>query len=382
MQNNIPEYKIGIIGFGFIGKVHAYGYLNFPLFYDPLKFNAKVTHICTSRMETAEKGCSQIGAEIATTDYHDITENPAIDIVHICSPNNLHLDAILSAMKHNKHIYCDKPLVANAQEAEKIEAALADYTGIAQMTFQLRFYPAVMRAKQLIDEGFLGRILEFRSCFLHAGSVDPEAPLKWKLSAEAGGGIIADIGSHLFDLIQYLIGDYAEITAETQIAYSHRPATGEPETMIPVEVADNVVMLAKMQNGALGTMQATKLATGTEDEVRFEIHGTKGAIRFNGTEPHYLEIFDQTAQTAPIGGISGWTKVATGQKYPEPAGFPGGKLQIGWIRHHMACLYNFMESVVAGTPGDPGLKQGIFIQKMMGKVEQSAKNKNWVKVND
>ncbi|MCF6175730.1 MAG: Gfo/Idh/MocA family oxidoreductase [Victivallaceae bacterium] len=382
MKNSISEYKVGIIGFGFIGKVHAYGYLNFPLFYDPLNFNAKITHICTSRMGTAEKGCQQIGAQVATTDYRDITENPDIDIVHICSPNNLHLDALLSAMKHNKHIYCDKPLVANADEAEQIEAALADYKSTAQMTFQLRFYPAVIRAKQLIDEGFLGQILEFRSCFLHAGSVDPQAPLKWKLSAEAGGGIIADLGSHLFDLIHYLIGNYAEIMAETQIAYPERPATDNPEKMIPVEVADNVIMLAKMQNGALGTIQATKLATGTEDEIRFEIHGTKGAIRFNGTEPHYLEIFDQTTQAAPIGGVAGWTKVATGQKYPEPAGFPGGKLQIGWIRHHMACLYNFMESVVACTPGNPGLEQGIYIQKMMDKVEQSAQTKTWVIIND
>jgi predicted dehydrogenase len=380
MKKNIPEYKVGIIGFGFIGKVHAYGYLNFPLFYDPLPFRAKVTHICTSRMETAEKGCQQIGADIATTDYRDITENPDIDIVHICSPNNLHLAALLSAMKHQKHIYCDKPLTANVAEAEQIAAALDDYQGTAQMTFQLRFYPAVMRAKQLIDEGFLGRVLEFRSCFLHAGSADPQAPLKWKLSAEAGGGIIADLGSHVFDLIHYLIGDYAEITAETQIAYPERPAVGNSNKMIPVEVADNVVMLAKMANGALGTIQATKLATGTEDEVRFEIHGTKGAIRFNGTEPHYLEIFDQTAQATPLGGVAGWTKVATGQKYLAPAGFPGGKLQIGWMRHHLACLYNFMDCVVTGEKANPGLEQGIFIQNMMAKVEQSAKTKTWIEI--
>lgn len=382
MTNSTPKYNVGIIGFGFIGKVHAYGYLNFPLFYDPLGFDAKITHVCTSKMETAEKGCSQIGAEVATVEYRDITENPDIDIVHICSPNNLHLDAIISAMKHNKHIYCDKPLCVNVEEANIIESALKDYSGTAQMTFQLRFYPAVMRAKQLIDEGFLGRVLEFRASFLHAGSVDANIPLKWKLSADAGGGIIADLGSHVFDLLHYLIGDYDEIIAETQIAHSHRPSLENPNKIVPVEVADNVVMIARMKNGALGTIEATKLATGTEDEVRFEIHGTKGAIRFNGTEPHYLEIFDQTAKREPIGGVSGWTKIATGQKYPSPAGFPGGKLQIGWIRHHMASLYDFMENIVAKKEGNPGLEQGTFIQRMMAKVEESAKNRTWIKVND
>ncbi len=203
--------------------------------------------------------------------------------------------------------------------------------------------------------------------------------MKWKLSAAAGGGIIADLGSHIFDLMHYLLGDYDELCAATQIAYPERPAADNPNRKVKVEVADNVVMLAKMRNGALGTMSATKLATGTEDEVRFEIHGNRGALRFNGSAPHFLEIFDATAPTSPIGGKSGWTRVATGQKYPLPAGFPGGKLQIGWIRHHMACLYNFMEDVVAGRPGNPGLEQGIFIQRLMDRVEESAQNKSWLK---
>ena len=220
-------YRAGIIGFGFIGKVHAYGHLNLPLFYDPLPFRTRITHVCTARPETAEKAREQVNAEVATTDFRAITENPDIDIVHICTPNNLHREELLSAIGQQKHIYCDKPLVVNLAEAREIEAALAGYTGTAQMTLQNRFFPATMRAKQLLDEGFIGQPLEFRAAYLHAGSADPSAPLKWKLSEEAGGGVIADLGSHILDLVHYLLGDYAALMASTKIAYPEAPVGGQ-----------------------------------------------------------------------------------------------------------------------------------------------------------
>ena len=155
----MKTYNVGILGFGFIGKVHAYGHLNIPLFYDPPPCATRISHVCTSRIETAERGRAQIGADVATTDFRAVTENPDIDIVHICTPNHLHKDALLSAMAHNKHIYCDKPIVAELDEVPPIQAALEQYTGVAQMTFQNRFFPATMRAWQLVEEGFLGDLL-------------------------------------------------------------------------------------------------------------------------------------------------------------------------------------------------------------------------------
>lgn len=121
----MKTYKVGILGFGFIGKVHAYGYVNLPLFYDPVPLPARITHVVTSRIETAEKGRQLIGADVAATDYRAVTENPEIDIVHICTPNHLHKDAMLSAMRHGKHIYCDKPLAATMDEARQIRTQWA-----------------------------------------------------------------------------------------------------------------------------------------------------------------------------------------------------------------------------------------------------------------
>ncbi len=375
----MDEYRVGIIGFGFMGKVHAYGYRNLPLFYDPVPLRARITHVCTSRAETARKAAATVGADHAVTDFREITENPDVDIVHVCTPNHLHKDALLSAMAHGKHIYCDKPLVATLAEADEIASALPGYEGTAQMALQNRFFPATMRARQLVDEGLFGEVLEFRASYLHGGSADPKAPLKWKLSAAAGGGVIADLGSHVFDLVHFLLGDFDSVLAATHTAYPHRPALGDPERMCPVDAEDCVMALVRMHGGALGTIEATKLATGSEDELRVEVHGSRGALRFNGMDAHHLEVYDATLPDRPAGGDRGWKRIDAGQRYPAPAAaFPGPKLQIGWIRSHMACLANFLQAVHAGEPGDPGLQQGIYLQRVIDRVRASATASTWM----
>jgi predicted dehydrogenase len=372
-------YHVGILGFGMIGKVHAYGYRNLPLFYDPVPLEARITHVVTSRPETAAKARRILDAEAAGTDFREVTENPAIQIVHICTPNHCHREALLSALRHQKHIYCDKPLVATMDEAEAIRQALAGYRGTAQMTFQNRFFPATLRAKQLIDAGLLGQPLEFRACYLHAGSANADAPLKWKLTAAAGGGVIADLASHVLDLVAHFLGPLAAVMAQTKIAYPQRPSTADPGQTAAVDAEDCVLALARTRSGAVGTIEATKLATGTEDELRLEIHGSRGAVRFNNMDPHHLEIYTAGAADQPLGGLRGWTRIDCGQRYPPPAsGFPSAKSSIGWLRSHVACLANFLQAVAEGRPAEPGLEQGIYVQHLMDCLRRSAQANRWV----
>ncbi len=373
-------YNVGMVGFGFIGKVHAYGHLNIPLFYDQREFKSSITHVCTSRMETAEKGASQVGAEHAVTDYREITENPEIDIVDICTPNHLHFDALMSAIKHNKHIYCDKPLTATVAEALKIREALKDYKGISQMTLQNRFFPVTLRAKQMIEEGLLGDILEFRGFYLHSGSADPKVPLKWKLSAEAGGGVVADLGSHILDLMNHLLGDFAALSAVTHIAYPERPSAEDPSRMVKVDAEDNMFVTVRLPNGANGIISASKIATGAEDEIGFEIYGSKGALKMVPMDLHRLYYYDAAAKSSPIGGVRGWTAIDCGQRYDKPAGFPTPKAPMGWLRGHMHCLYTFLDSVHKGKAQGPSIEQGIRIQILLDHVKESAESGKWIQL--
>jgi len=364
--------NIGIVGLGAIGKVHAYGYRNLSFFYDPVPFDAHITHVVTARPETAEKARQVVGAEVATTDYRHVTENPDIDIVHICTPNSAHKDALLSAMRHQKHIYCDKPLVNTSAEADQIEAALADYRGVAQMTFHNRFFPAMLHAKRLVEQGALGNVLQFRGAYLHAGSADPNAPLRWKLTAAAGGGVIADIASHVLDSLDWLVGPFQSFQALTHIAYPDRPLPGDPTARGTVDAEDCVLVLAQLAGGAPGILEASKIATGSEDELRLEIHGTQGALRFNLMDPHHLEHYD--ARTAyPPHGSRGWNRIDTGQRYEPPAAvFPSHKAATGWLRGHVACLANFLFAVAENRPTQPDLAQGIRIQRLMAAIRRSA----------
>ena len=375
----MKKIRIGLLGFGYIGRAHACAVRDIPLYYDDGDFRAEITHVCTSRPETAEKAASVLNA-VPVTDFREITENPEIDVVDIASPNDKHLAQLLSAMKRNKHIYCDKPLCANEAEAAQIAEALKDYRGISQMTLQYRFFPATIRAKQLMDEGRLGEILEFHGSFPHSGSADPKTPLKWKLSGAAGGGVAADLGSHIFDLLQWLLGDFDSVCAASRIVYPERPSADDPSKMVPVDAEDALVTLVRLKNCALGTVSASKIATGTEDGITFTIHGTKGALMLKAMDLDRLYFYDNTAPGAPFGGVRGWTAIDCGQRYARPAVFPASKAVIGWVRGHIHCYYSFLRAVTDGVPADPSLEQGIRIQELLAKIKQSAASGRWIEV--
>lgn len=374
--------RVGILGFGFIGKVHAYAYRNLALYYNPPPLETRLVAVCTSRRETAEAARALLGFDFATTDWREITENPGIDAIHICTPNHLHGEQLLSAIAHDKHVYCDKPLTATVDEARQVLAALKDYRGVHQMTFNYRFLPATLRAKQLADAGFLGDPLCFRAAYLHAGSIDPEAPLKWKLSDQKGGGVIHDLGSHVLDLLRHLLGEFREIFCSKTIAFPERPSPDDPSARLSVRAEDHAVMLLRAQSGAVGSVEATKIATGAEDELRFEIHGTRGALRFNLMEPNWLETYDATVPDRPLGGERGWQRRATVNRYEPPAAWPPPKATGGWLRAHVACLHNFLDAIARGGRAQPGLEIGARIQEIMDAAHASDRTGRWVSLED
>lgn len=369
---------VGIIGFGFIGKVHAYGYQCMPLFYDPVPVRTRLVGVAEADAARAAAAAQQGGFDFGTADWRELIARDDIHIVNICSPNSLHADQVLEAIAAEKHIYCEKPLVVDPADAARVAAALKDYRGVGQMTLEYRFYPPTLRAKQLIDEGYLGDIISFRAAYLHSGSVDATKPMGWKQLKSEGGGVLQDLGSHVVDLMEHLMGPFAELLTETRILYPKRP--NQRGEMVPVEADDHMLMLVKLKNGATGTLEASKIATGAEDEMRFEIHGTQGGLRFNAMQPNYLEAYDLREPETPLGGQRGWKQIATVQRYDKPAGFPGPKFSIGWIRGHMHCLYNFLDTLATGRDPNPSLQRGLDIHRLLALAEDSAAERVWRKV--
>ena len=369
---------VGVIGFGFIGKVHTYGHLNIPLFFDPAPVRTRLVGVATSRSETAQKAVEQAGFTFGTTDWRELIQREDIDIIHICTPNDQHCEQLLAAMAAGKHIYCDKPLVVHPHEIEAIEQALPQWAGKGQVTLQNRFSPPALRAKQLITQGFVGDVTSLKADYLHSGSVDPDKKMGWKQLKSAGGGVLQDLGSHLLDLVDWMAGPVAEALTVNRVLYPNRP--GPDGVRVPVEAEDQTLMLVRLADGGVGTLEATKIATGAEDELRFEICGTRGALRYNSMNPNYLEAYSLDEPERPLGGTRGWNRIATVQRYDPPAGFPGPKFSYGWIRMHMQCLYAFLNAIAEDTQPDPDIRRGLHLQRMLAAAAESAQTGQWMRM--
>jgi len=372
------EIGVGIIGFGLMGRVHAYGYRTLPFFFDPAPARIRLVAVCDARREVAEKAKDQFGFEFAASDPLEVISRDDIQVVDICTPNQFHKEGLLAAIKAGKHINCDKPITGSWADAQEIGRALKGYSGIGHMELNSRFILPALRAAQLIQEGFLGQVTQFRAGYYHAGSIDPKKPIGWKQEAAAGGGVINDLASHVVDVMECLVGPIAAVRAESQILYPQRPDAGGK--LVRVEAEDAVTIQLRLRDGGMGLIEASKIATGTNDEIRVEIHGRRGAVRFNSMEPNYLEIYSALDAEEPLGGLRGWRRVDTVNRFAKPGGWPGPKFAIGFLRSHVQCLYNFVSAVAENRKVRPSLEDGIRLQYLLEEVRASAADGAWHKI--
>jgi len=343
----------------------------------------KMVGVCSYPITDAQEGIQQAGFEFATEDYNDLIKRDDIDIIEVCTPNYLHKEIIIKAIKAGKHVNVEKPLAMDLKEAKEVlETANAHPNVISQMCFEYRYTPATLKAKQLIEEGFLGRVYSIRAAYLHSGNSDPNRPIYWKIQKKyCGGGSLYDLASHVIDLIRFLLGDFKKVFSKLEIFIKERPLASNPNQKEKVDVDDLALLLFEMENGAIGTLEATKVATGANDEVRFEIHGQNGAIRFNSMQPNYLEVYDCRDAEEPIGGWRGFKAIETVQRYPKPAvSFPGPKFSIGWIRYHAGNAYDFIKNIAEGKKPQADILAGYKVQEVIEAATISDKEKRWVEL--
>ena len=374
----MKEIGIGIVGYGFMGRTHTYAYKTIPLYYDNLPFVPKLLGVCNRTKAKAQYACQANGFAFATDEVDELLDLEGIDAVSVCTPNPDHFGTVMKAIRAGKHVYCDKPLAVSADEARQLADAAVHAGVTAQVALQNRFFPATLRAKQLMEEGRIGRITSFHGAYLHSGSVDPAKPIGWKQDhALAVGGVLFDLGSHILDLLYWLMGEYEEVLAETRILYPRRP--DRSGNMVEISAEDYASLILRLKGGAVGTVEVSKIATGTNDELLFEIYGDKGAIRFNTMQPNWLEYMDNTVPESALGGTRGFTKIECVQRYEAPGGaFPSSKNSVGWLRAHVHSLYTFLENLYLGRPGSPSFEEGAYVQYVMERAYESAKARAWI----
>lgn len=356
--------NIGLIGFGSMGRTHAFSIANLPFFYRDLPFHAQITGVCTRDPEHARAAVDAFGLGRAATE-DELISDPSIDIIDICTPNVYHYETILRALRAGKHIYCEKPLCVTEEQAAEV-AAQANQCGVtAGIVFNNRFLLPVMRAKEWIDEGKLGRILSFRGVYYHSSAADTAKRAGWKQNRDiCGGGVLFDLGSHVIDLIYYLCGSFDEVFGVGRIVYPVR--TGMDGNAWRTNADEAFYMTARLANGALGTIETGKIFNGANDDLSFEIYGTEGSLRFSLMEPNWLYVYDKNSEQ------TGYRRVECCGRYPAPGGiFPGVKAPVGWLRGHIGSMYNFLNAVYAAQPVSPSFADGAHIQAVMAAAYRS-----------
>lgn len=377
---DIKTINVGIAGFGAMGKTHAACVANLPFFYQNLPFIARIAGVCTSSPAHTESVCKSYGFEKAYASFDEMLLDPKIDVIDVCLPNNLHYEAVMKAIRAGKHVLCEKPLAFDLKQAQAIASLSQTQNKIYGMVFNNRFLPAVLRAKELIDENKIGRLLSFRFVYHHNSCIDPLRTRGWKQDKNVcGGGTLFDLGSHVIDLSNYLCGPVETVFGTSQIAFSQHPdASG---TMHETNADEAFYMIAKTADGAVGTIESSKITVGANDDLSFSVQGTAGAVHFSLMDPDWLYFYDASLSGKTLGGTAGFTKIETVGRYAAPGGtFPSPKAPIGWLRGHIHSYYSFLNAVYAGLPFTPSFEDGLYVQRVMDAAMRSAESGRWEQV--
>lgn len=365
------KINVGMIGYGFMGKAHTYAYKAIPVYYPASGLEICLKAVCAGHISNAQKAAKEQGYLYATDDFDKIINDSDINVINICTPNSLHESIALKALKAGKHVYCDKPVAATAAGALRLAEAARAARGYSQCTFQNRFFPATLRLKQLADEGRLGNILSFRGVYLHSGSVDASRPMSWRYGpVSEGGGTLLDLGSHIIDLISWIAGPLTVIDCATKTHVTKRK--DKSGQFKDVTSDDMAVLIAKAGPGALGTIEASKLATGATDKLRLEIEGEKGAAAFDLRKPNILEFYDNTQPLGEYGGMRGFTRIDCMQHYPG-CDFLSGTNAIGWVRAHVESLYRFLCCIRDGIRPSPSFDEAAYVMQVIEQARNCEK---------
>ena len=375
------QLNIGMIGYGFMGRAHSNGYNRVANFFPELEYKPVLKAACARNAEAIKTFADTWGYQSTETDWRKLVERKDIDAVDICVPNNLHKEIALACAAAGKMILCEKPLAMSVAEGEEMCQAV-EKAGVANTVwYNYRRIPAVSFAKQLIDEGKLGRIFHYRANFLQDWTISADLPQGgnglWRLDvAAAGSGVTGDLLAHCIDTAIWLNGGVTNVTAMTETFIKERThtATGKVQK---VEIDDACAFLCHFNNGSLGLFESTRYARGHKALYTFEINGEHASIKWDLHDLHRLQWFDHR----DAGNLRGWRSIhVTDSDHPYMSKWWVPGLQIGYEHSFVHQVADFCDSLGKGTPCSPTFRDALETQKVCDAVLSSAKSGQWSKV--
>jgi len=376
----MKKLNIGLVGYGFMGRTHSNAFRKVNNFFD-LEYQPVLKAICGRDAPSANAFAKKWGYESVETDWRRLVERDDIDLIDIATPNNTHAEIAIAAAKAGKMILCEKPLSMDGKEGEKMVAAIKK-AGVPNMVwYNYRRVPAVTMAKQLIDEGRLGKIFHYRAKFLQDWTISKDLPQGgtglWRLDAKAAGsGVTGDLLAHCIDTALWLNGGIGSVTAMTETFIKERKhtLTGKVEK---VGIDDACAFLARFDNGSLATFESTRYARGHKALYTFEINGEHASIAWDLHDLHRLQYFDHRDE----GKLRGWRSIHVtdgDQPYMKHWWVPG--LQIGYEHSFIHQVADFLAGLASKKPAQPDFRDALQTQYVCDAVLKSARSGKWEKV--
>ena len=378
------EIGIGIIGMGWMGETHSRSYRQVMERFTEADFIPRLV-VCSDNVESRAKDAQRrLGFEQVTTDWREVINNPDVDVVNITAPNGLHLEIVRAAAEAGKHILCEKPVGRDPHETALAEQA-ARQAGVQTFVgYNYRWAPLVQYAKQIIDEGRLGRLTHYRSRFFACYASNPYGLLSWRFQIEHGLGILGDLGSHAIDLAHFIAGPMKKVIGNKETFIRQRPlptgggthfSVGGPDDPTgDVTNEDYCGILVSFENGVQGTIEMCRVINGPKCEYTFEINGTEGAIKWNFEQMNELHVQFRSKNDAEDGFI----RVVSGPAHPGHHYInPGPGIGLGYDDLKTIEAYQFLKSVAEGQQGEPGFDEALAVANVQMAVQRSWESERW-----
>ena len=350
-EGEAPTIGVGMLGYAFMGKAHSNALKTLPyMMYPPVAIPRLVAIAGRNEAGVAE-AAKRYGYEKYTTDWHDLVNDPDVQVFDNGGPNNVHAEPCIAAAEAGKAVFCEKPLGRSAEESKRMLDAVTK-AGVKHMvSHNYRFVPAIMLARQLIQSGKLGRIYHFRATYQQEWIMDPKFERVWRLDKSvAGSGALGDLGSHIIDLARYLVAEPTKLMAMTKTFIDERPLP-DGSGRGKVEVDDAFVSTLEFENGALGTLEATRFAAGRKNYEVLEINGANGSLRFNMERMNELEVYWMDEEPQETRGFHTVSVTEPFHPYMENW-WPQGHI-IGYEHSFVHEFHHFFDCIVNDKPVSP-----------------------------
>jgi predicted dehydrogenase len=369
------DIGVGIIGTGFMGRAHAIAY-RAARGIMPVDLNPVLAVVADNNVEAGHKAAAQLGFARMTTDWKELVADPTVEIVSIATPNVFHKEMALAAIAAGKHVHCEKPLAPSVEDAKAMMEAAEAKGIVTQVGYNYIKNPILGLARDMIAAGELGDIYGFRGIHAEDYMSDPEVPYTWRLDPSGGGGVVADLGSHIIGVSRFLLGPIAELSADLETVVKTRPIAPGAAERREVKVDDIARLTVRFARGCSGTIEANWVASGRNMQLGFEVFGAKGAIACNLERMNELMYYKPGAART-----KGFTRIEAGPAHAPYGNFcvaPGH--QLGFNDLKTIEVADFLTAIAGGRRLGPDFREAWEIQKVVDTAIRSSREKAWLKI--